>query len=192
MNNRVKCFDIAKGIGILCIIAGHMGVEAVNNVVFTFHVPLFFLISGYFMSSKDTFKGYAAKRTKNLMVPYIFTSLCLIIAEILKDLVVGTPEKVLSDVKNTFISAIYGSGSNKNLTLIGIQPIGAIWFLFALLWALLIVKLLIDKKYGASIILILAIASYVSSMYVWLPLDIQGGVQHLFSYTLAHILKKGA
>ena len=46
--SRIEYFDIAKGMGILSIILGHMGVEGVDRIVFTFHVPLFFLISGYF------------------------------------------------------------------------------------------------------------------------------------------------
>ena len=33
---REDCFDIAKGIAILCIILGHMGIARVNSFVFTF------------------------------------------------------------------------------------------------------------------------------------------------------------
>lgn len=190
-NNRIDYFDIAKGIGILCIIAGHMGLTTIDHIVFTFHVPLFFLISGYFISLKDTFNEYAIKRTKNLIIPYIFTSICLILAEILRDLIYSTPDKILSDIKITFIEAIYGSGTNINHTLFGINQIGAIWFLLALLWALLIVKLLINKKYGVIFIVLIAIMSYISSKYIWLPLDIQsGGTASVFVYIGAYIKKK--
>lgn len=34
----------------LCIIAGHFGIVSAERFVFTFHVPLFFLLSGYFLS----------------------------------------------------------------------------------------------------------------------------------------------
>ena len=36
----------------LCIIAGHFGIVSAERFVFTFHVPLFFLLSGYFLSTK--------------------------------------------------------------------------------------------------------------------------------------------
>lgn len=49
MKNRIKFLDIAKGIAILAIIAGHTGPDWVKQFVFTFHVPVFFIISGYFL-----------------------------------------------------------------------------------------------------------------------------------------------
>ena len=65
----MQCVDIAKGIGMLCIIAGHLGRPGINHVVFTFHVPLFFLIGGYFFRSAPGVSGIA-KRARRLLVPY--------------------------------------------------------------------------------------------------------------------------
>lgn len=48
--SRLLEFDIAKGIAILCVILGHLGIKEIDRVVFVFHMPLFFLISGYFLS----------------------------------------------------------------------------------------------------------------------------------------------
>ena len=33
-NNRLTYMDVAKGFGILCVIAGHMGNETINRFVF--------------------------------------------------------------------------------------------------------------------------------------------------------------
>ena len=71
MNERVRYFDIAKGIAILCIIAGHMGNGIINNFVFTFHVPIFFLISGYFLKNNTSLKEFALKKYKQLIRPYM-------------------------------------------------------------------------------------------------------------------------
>ena len=57
---RIRFFDIAKGIAILAVILGHSAIEAnvfiphhtaqlVVAVCFSFHMPLFFILSGYFM-----------------------------------------------------------------------------------------------------------------------------------------------
>ncbi|WP_207662353.1 acyltransferase family protein [Coprococcus comes] len=48
-NKRLQYIDIAKGIAMICIILGHMGNANINRVVFTFHVPIFFFITGYFI-----------------------------------------------------------------------------------------------------------------------------------------------
>lgn len=47
-SKRVSYIDVARGITMLCIIAGHMDIWIITRVVFTFHVPFFFILSGYF------------------------------------------------------------------------------------------------------------------------------------------------
>lgn len=83
-NNRLSYMDIAKGFGILCVIAGHMGNETINRFVFSFHMPLFFIISGYFLSQKNTAKEVLGKRCKQLLPPYIFTCFCILLLSLLK------------------------------------------------------------------------------------------------------------
>ena len=87
MNERVRYFDIAKGIAILCIIAGHMGNGIINNFVFTFHVPIFFLISGYFLKNNTSLKEFALKKYKQLIRPYMITCVCVIVGVTLKDII---------------------------------------------------------------------------------------------------------
>lgn len=62
MKERKNCFDIARGIAMICIIMGHLGINRVNSFVYTFHVPIFFLISGYFMNDKVNFKEFVKKK----------------------------------------------------------------------------------------------------------------------------------
>ena len=189
-SKRIEWIDIAKGIAMLCIIAGHLGVDSINRVVFTFHIPIFLLLSGYFIDQKMEFKDYAIKKIKWLIIPYIFTSLCLIIAKIPVDFFKGEEHRILADMLTVFVQAVYGSGSNSNKTIGGIHQIGAIWFLLALLWALLVVKLVIEKRKGYIIIAIIAFISYISSKYVWLPWDVQaGGTASIFVYTGAYLKK---
>lgn len=64
---RIRFFDIAKGIAILAVILGHSAIEAnvfiphhtaqlVVAVCFSFHMPLFFILSGYFMHPERSFR----------------------------------------------------------------------------------------------------------------------------------------
>lgn len=173
--NRIQYLDMAKGFGILCIIAGHMSLEPVVNMVFIFHVPLFFLVSGYFISDKGTFSEFAKKRFNGLIVPYIFTSLCIIAINLIKDILQRNLSAIPKDFLKYFAQAVYGSGTDSNRTLFGITQIGAIWFLLALFWALIIVRFADRFRFGFCAVLALALIAYFSSIYVWLPFDIQAG-----------------
>ena len=188
---RIEWLDIAKGISMLCIVAGHMNSATVQKIVFTFHVPLFFLISGYLISQKQDYITFCKNKIRGLILPYIYISFLLIILKIPTDIYYDRSQFILEDLKNTILSACYGSGSSLNKTIHGIQPIGAIWFLLALFWALLIVKFFMNKKYGFLVIICIATISYISSWYIWLPWDIQsGGTAAIFVYVGAYINKK--
>lgn len=52
---RKKGFDVARGIGIFLIVWSHTmsDGEPLRSFLFSFHVPLFFLISGYFLSVEE-------------------------------------------------------------------------------------------------------------------------------------------
>ncbi len=188
---RIYGFDIAKGIGMLCIIAGHMECEPINKLVFPFHVPLFFLISGYFMSTNDSFAEYAKKRVRDLLMPYGFACVLLMIANVLVDFIWYYPGKIPSDLLSLFIREIYASGTDLNHTFWGIEQIGAIWFLPALLWSLLLVKSVVKNKYAFPILLAVAAVSYATSFLFWLPFSIQaGGTAALFVYAGVWLKKR--
>lgn len=55
--NRLEELDIARGIGILLVIMGHLYSQSstLNNIqkfVYTFHMPLFFIIAGCTFTKK--------------------------------------------------------------------------------------------------------------------------------------------
>lgn len=69
---RITWIDIARGYGILCVIIGHLGVSYLTEEVYTFHVPLFFFLSGcVFSSSKYNFKGFLKRKIVTLIIPYV-------------------------------------------------------------------------------------------------------------------------
>ena len=57
MTKRLTYIDIARGIAIICIVLGHLGNATINKIVFTFHVPIFFFITGYFTTDKLPIKN---------------------------------------------------------------------------------------------------------------------------------------
>lgn len=51
-SRRIEWIDIVKGILIASIMVGHLGIDAVNQIVFIYHVGGFFLLSGYTMKAR--------------------------------------------------------------------------------------------------------------------------------------------
>lgn len=72
--------DIAKGIGIVCIVASHVYPGILfNQFLFSFHVPLFFLISGFTYRYYGNKNVFYAKKFQRVLVPYLFFSLVSIL-----------------------------------------------------------------------------------------------------------------
>ena len=135
-NKRIDYFDIAKGLAMFCVIAGHMGVIQVNAFVFSFHMPLFFLISGYFFRNDST---KVWRNTKRLLIAYGWTVIAIIILSegmaLAKVLLKGEDAITLVKVPAKWIVAgLYGSGARADFLGLNLPRIGAIWFLLALAW----------------------------------------------------------
>jgi len=76
---RVAWVDAAKGVGILLVIAGHVWWRPgpAHHVIYSFHMPLFFLLSGYMVTPQP---GWAllARQARSLLIPFAAFSLILI------------------------------------------------------------------------------------------------------------------
>ncbi|MBJ9276489.1 acyltransferase family protein [Citrobacter amalonaticus] len=85
MKERIYWIDSLKFIGIFCIYLGHFGKSAglLYPYVFSFHVPLFFFISGLFYTEiKDSkaLLGTWIKAFKKIVLPYfVFALIALIV-----------------------------------------------------------------------------------------------------------------
>lgn len=82
MKNRIEYIDIAKGIGILLIVLGHNHwIQNSHNkllsIIFSFHVPLFFFLSGMLFNPNVPFKTLIARKSDSLLKPYCVTLLGL-------------------------------------------------------------------------------------------------------------------
>lgn len=61
---RFRYLDIARGIAMISIVLGHLGVSDINRVVFTYHLPIFYLITGYFLKTSGTKSAFIRKKLK--------------------------------------------------------------------------------------------------------------------------------
>lgn len=70
MHARDHSIDIAKGIGIILVIGLHTGFHI--NWWVNFEMPLFFMLSGIFFSTKRPFNLFIIKKINTLLIPYLF------------------------------------------------------------------------------------------------------------------------
>lgn len=89
--SRIDWVDIAKGIGIVLVVVGHTlrGLanadlmawtpvpRFVDQFIYSFHMPLFFLLSGLFLTrsvSKLSFTQFLADKCRTILYPYVVWS----------------------------------------------------------------------------------------------------------------------
>lgn len=77
-----KLIDIVKGIGILLVMIGHApGNPFILTLIYTFHMPLFFFISGYLFHYNKYKKNqiqFFRDKFQRLVIPYFFTNLAIL------------------------------------------------------------------------------------------------------------------
>lgn len=185
MKGRIRYYDIAKGIAILAVIIGHSILIAdafvpqerisitIYHICFTFHMPLFFIISGYFMHPERAFRW--AKESRELLATYGLTALSIVLV----NTVIASINH--AGIRQTFsgwaAAAYYGAGDySRNYLWPVPYRIGALWFLLALFWSHLIVHMAYKTKHPWLYILVSFIVGYWSATLFWLPLSIQSGL----------------
>ena len=71
---RLDWLDILKGIGIFSVVVGHV---LQWRYVYCYHIPLFFLISGYTYHPRNNEWAWGVKCFQRFMVPYFSYLICL-------------------------------------------------------------------------------------------------------------------
>ena len=137
---RVATFDIMKGIGIIAVIMGHIDALPYNLriFIFSFHMPLFFIIAGYFFKPNNNFKLKFEKDFSRLVIPYLFSVFFIFLMEIIVELINNEKPSLIRDI----IAILYGTGGTHfSLFFSDVPGLGPIWFLLALFWCRLQSKL---------------------------------------------------
>uniref|UniRef100_UPI004029A432 acyltransferase family protein n=1 Tax=Candidatus Stercorousia sp. TaxID=3048886 RepID=UPI004029A432 len=180
--------DITKGIAIILVIMGHSFASTGNicKFIFLFHMPLFFLISGYFFNfSKyyNNLKALIKTSAKRLLLPALLSLLFCF------NFNYGNLFKHL-------ISIAYAIG--KDIPDLKIVSIGTAWFIFCLF----IVRILlyefikITTKYKINDFINCIIAFCISLLgifigkYIKLPWSIDIALAVLYISYIGYLLKK--
>lgn len=67
---RIKHIDIAKGLGIILVVWGHSQIELGHYIIYMFHMPLFFYLSGIF-HKPGAFNVLITRKFTGLIIPLL-------------------------------------------------------------------------------------------------------------------------
>lgn len=117
---RIGWVDVAKGIGIILVILGHMPTIPIliRLWIFSFHMPLFFFVSGYLYNVKDesiSLNSLLKKKTRKILKPYVIFSILFVLLDYL------VLNISLDETKTRLIRFVFGQGGYDIL-----------WFFFSL------------------------------------------------------------
>ena len=82
-NTRIEWIDMAKGYGIIFVLIGHLYIPIITPLLYTFHIPLFFFLSGYVFNADYVFELFFLKKIQKIIIPYFFLCIPMIFANIL-------------------------------------------------------------------------------------------------------------
>lgn len=160
----------------LAVVVGHTSFVGIPSSIvdfcYSFDMPLFFILSGYFCKGESLSRSFVLKNIKALLFPYIITSVIIIAVMTARDALFGYSEPMAS-FASWSIAALYASGSVVPGMPTGVIAIGAIWYLFALFWAKLLLASIEETDHPALIALILFVIGIYTKDAIWLPLAIQ-------------------
>lgn len=181
---RNVAVDVLKGLGIFTVVLGHYSIPSwLYNFIFSFHMPLFFILSGYFYKPKDNLH-VVKQGWRKLLIPYLFVGVVSILLSGVKGL--GHDEG-LSGFLWGFEATLWGSGSHYSKALFADLPvIGAVWFLLALFFCKTVYNGLCNAmgdKYQYAAISVSVLAT-VACQYVYMPLSLLPGLSAMLFYWL--------
>lgn len=130
MKERNNSIDIMKGIGIFLVVLGHTTENKILlKWIYSFHMPLFFFLSGIFHSNGRSYKEFLIKKAKGLLIPYFSFATILFLFFIIVSKNIGFSAGENLSIKENFIGIFIGTDI-KNISQVSWG--GQLWFLLAL------------------------------------------------------------
>lgn len=179
---RNPVFDIMKFVAIIAMIIGHCLYDWRRPLIYAWHMPLFFIVSGYFFKAQPILKNIKHS-FRQLLVPYIITTLLIIATSVIYNLFGGN-HKTIEYLKVALIG--------------GISPIDweigfPTWFLMSL-FICIVTYSIINQLIKSNILItltvtIIAFATYYINRlyYIYIPFDLMQTGMGLLFFHIGHI-----
>lgn len=179
-----------KGIAIILMVVGHWSFLPSWGVkwIYSFHMPLFFILAGYFHKVTSDHRGLALKSARRLLIPYFVTAVIVLVYEVLS----AWQNHNLQIMTDHLWAILYASGAHhSSLYGANFPNIGPTWFLFALFWCKLAGNFFLEKKLNYLLIVVIALMATALDYYlIHLPLAILPGLSALTFFVIGYVVKQ--
>lgn len=189
-SKRLYYFDMAKGIGVFLVLLGHLQGDTFFSLapfvlpfctwIFSFHMPLFFIIAGMLIRYKDDcskdMKLLVSRRFKGIMIPYLWFSLFYFLVVVFA-FIKGSIKINTLLVQAWYVISMYG--------------MNVLWFLPALFFGE-ILFLYIIKRFGGKVtaIIVTALTTIASTLnFLLSKLSLETAVAERLSELATTILR---
>lgn len=184
--SRIEYLDIARGIAIILMVAGHVFYYDIYwEVIFSFHMPIFVIISGMFFKYTESFKEYILKMIKKLFVPYVI-GVCIVSTA--RNLIVGENISIIPQV-------LLGYSNFKSL-FYNTESVGALWFVpylivIKIMYYVVYKELQISDKFlTIECLIILIVGLCFKNNEIYLPWSIDIALATMIFYHIGYLIKK--
>ncbi len=185
---RQRWVDHVKCLAILAVVLGHTYVigNPIHSFVYSFHIPLFFVVSGYFIKAV---KPDLAKMASRLLVPYLLICLSNLMIHVV------TEGASLAVVRKMVLASIWASGGD--VPIFGISGIGLAWFLMTLFVARVVFQLLqnflesrkINQPIICLIYFLMMLSGWQIGRVLFLPFALNQALVAIFYLFIGYSLK---
>ncbi len=153
MSKRIEYIDIARGIGILLVVMGHNDFAVISpfayKVIYSFHMPLFFFLSGYFLNTAVGFWNFLKKRFNSLLKPYFFTIFLIYFISI------SFGKVGFQNAITRIVKSLYGAGAYLDWVQLWFLPHLFVVSLYAFLFYAIMAK--VDSRWVRWLVLLLTL-----------------------------------
>lgn len=193
MGKKIEWLAVVQGLGMLLVVIGHVSLTnvpgdpstpiatAIEQTVYTFHMPLFIFISGWLffhtcIAQGRPYKAMLKSKAKRLVVPLLAFTVATMLLKLAFPQLMHRPVD-WQEVVNTFV-------------LLSSNPLGEMWFIEVLFELMLLYpayKLMTSSKAAAAVGLAIAVL-----LNLFTPADVTvfqlSNVAHMMPYFVAGIL----
>ncbi len=160
---RIEWVDMLKGFGIILVMLGHAPFpEPLRIELYTFHMPLFFFLSGYVFSIKkySNFKEFLIHKAKTLLLPLMVFSIFMTIVSTIFDILskIGYSNLITNLNRNIFDIIFQARGET---------VVSALWFIGCIFFCQVIFYLILKivKEDNLKILISINIVFIIGVIY---------------------------
>ena len=164
---KVNKVDSLKGFAIILVVLGHIA-SPLSSLIYSFHMPLFFIVSGFFLNPTNELKNEIIKSIKRLFKPFFIYLLLGFIVEFLKRYFLNREQLKFEDFTGALIYMDYDR-------LIGTYAF-VLWFLPALFIGKTLVYLILKYSRFFLIEIVLISIAFLIGYNFNFPLAIDDGL----------------